>query len=205
MKRSLAINISKLGIEESHSLGNLNHSLYCLISFAKNEFREGSFTNDIEALVKRLSKVLQNSQRIASTRYDNELTIDLVHNVYLGYSDSPELQITWLENLFHEQVKQSNWEEAAQAKLILCSLVIEFMGPSIGEFPTNKQDFAKVCPNVMTEHSLQKIELNQEEEIVPAFTSQAILDNINSAVNLLKKADVFHKTIFLLKRIHSVF
>lgn len=43
---------------------------------------------------------------MADYAYDREMTNDLYYQVSLGYTDSPDLRVTWLDNLcnFHLEV-----------------------------------------------------------------------------------------------------
>ena len=43
---------------------------------------------------------------MAEYAYDREMTTDLYYQVSLGYTDSPDLRVTWLDNLgnFHLEV-----------------------------------------------------------------------------------------------------
>jgi hypothetical protein len=47
---------------------------------------------------------------MAEYAYDREMTTDLYYQVSLGYTDSPDLRVTWLDNLgnFHLEVTHTH-------------------------------------------------------------------------------------------------
>ena len=51
-------------------------------------------------------QVIKHSLDMAEYAYDREMTTDLYYQVSLGYTDSPDLRVTWLDNLgnFHLEV-----------------------------------------------------------------------------------------------------
>jgi hypothetical protein len=54
-----------------------------------------------------LAQVIKHSLDMAEYANDREMTSDLYYQVSLGYTDSPDLRVTWLDNLanFHLEVR----------------------------------------------------------------------------------------------------
>jgi len=79
--------------------------------------------------------------------------------LFLGFIDSPDLRITWLENLSKFHYEHKNFEEAAQAKLYMCAFIISYLKlmdrlpPSL-----NSTDFDLVTPNLKKVLTLPKRE-----------------------------------------------
>lgn len=51
------------------------------------------------------------------------MTVDLYHRISLSYTDSPDVRVTWLENLAVLQANAGNLEEAAACKLGTCRTI----------------------------------------------------------------------------------
>ena len=71
-----------------------------------------------------LKKVIHDSERIAEYRFDPEMTEDLFFDVSIAYRDSPDLRVTWLENLAKHHTDRKNYDEAAQCRMYMAALVV---------------------------------------------------------------------------------
>lgn len=61
-------------------------------------------------------------------RFDPEMTADLYYQVAVDYVDSPDLRVTWMENLSTYHIARENWAEAAQCKIAIAALIAEYLG-----------------------------------------------------------------------------
>lgn len=85
---------------------NLRKSLEDIASFRHPDTQE-QFVKQVEELTQRLKAILQDNDLIIQTNTsDPELIADLYHRISQSYAHSPDLRVTWLENLakFHIKV-----------------------------------------------------------------------------------------------------
>jgi hypothetical protein len=57
------------------------------------------FKQQVDDLCQRIASVLHNSTKLEAFKYDPEMTAELYYEISKGYTDSPDLRVTWLENL----------------------------------------------------------------------------------------------------------
>jgi hypothetical protein len=57
-------------------------------------------------MVTRLFGVIRDSLKLREMRWDPERTVELYYQISFGFLDSPDLRITWLDNLasYHAKV-----------------------------------------------------------------------------------------------------
>jgi hypothetical protein len=56
-------------------------------------------------MVQRLFGVIRDSLKMREMTYDPEKTVDLYYQISSGFIDSPDLRVTWLENLSEYEKK----------------------------------------------------------------------------------------------------
>eukprot|EP01119_Soliformovum_irregulare_P021455 TRINITY_DN7145_c0_g1_i3.p1 TRINITY_DN7145_c0_g1~~TRINITY_DN7145_c0_g1_i3.p1 ORF type:complete len:1451 (+),score=484.74 TRINITY_DN7145_c0_g1_i3:691-5043(+) len=131
MKLNVAIGISKLVGDVSKAdynpnFDNLRSSLDGITS-AANEETDVVLRDNLQEVVQRLFQVLGDSVKIVKYRFDPETTADLFYQISNGYTDSPELRVSWMEQLFSLQVKDKHWEEAGQCLIGISELVTHYL------------------------------------------------------------------------------
>ena len=53
------------------------------------------------------------------------MTEELFFDVSIAYQDSPDLRVTWLENLAKHHTDRKNYDEAAQSRILMAALVVQ--------------------------------------------------------------------------------
>jgi C2 domain in Dock180 and Zizimin proteins/DHR-2, Lobe C/DHR-2, Lobe B/DHR-2, Lobe A len=126
VKLQSTIAISKLATGQTMDYGQLQR----VLGFVKVQ-ADATYGRTLGAELKdlsdRLDRVVQDSVRIAQFRSDPEMTCDLYYQVALGYQSSPDLRISRLENLAGYHASRQYWEEAAQCKFFMASLVLDYL------------------------------------------------------------------------------
>ncbi len=61
-------------------------------------------------MVNRLFGVIRDSLKMKEMSWDPERTVELYYQISRGFIDSPDLRVTWLENLgaYHAKVNETN-------------------------------------------------------------------------------------------------
>jgi hypothetical protein len=87
--------------------------------------RRNGATASIGELIDRLFGVTACMAEMRATAWDYDKTVDLMHSMALSFNDTPDLKVTWLENLarYHEHSKRV--AESTQATLLAAAHVSE--------------------------------------------------------------------------------
>ena len=155
------------------------------------------FEEDVNTLQKRLGTVIAQSEKLYRYRHDPEMTAEIYHQISLGYTDSPELRVTWMKHLSDYYQDREQNEEAAHCILFIANLIIEYMnlgGENQLGFPKNRQELASISPNVVREPELafQK----GEEHIFAEFSKKALINHLKNAIAYLEKDQLWESCIF---------
>ena len=198
-KLQATIAVSKLcgteaGIKE---FSQLKKTLEYVAKLAKKEFNSVSLGDDVEDLTKRLFKVISDSIKISEHSFDPEMTADLTYQVSIGYTQSPDLRVTWLENLVKFHKDQRNFEEAAQCKFCIAALIIDCLnlsGPSPG-IPHSSKELSIVSPNIMKEPGLPHKEGDEGLYNSSIFSEEGLVETLAQAVKFLKFTERYETCI----------
>jgi dedicator of cytokinesis protein 6/7/8 len=164
---------------------------------AKKEFNSVSLGDDVEDLTKRLFKVISDSIKISEHDFDPEMTADLTYQVSIGYVESPDLRITWLENLVKFHKEKRNFEEAAQCKFCIAALIIDYInlsGPSIG-IPRSSAELSVISPTISKEPGLPHREGDEGLYNSSIFSEEGLVETLAQAVKFLKISERYETCI----------
>jgi hypothetical protein len=108
---------------------------------------------DAAAVVDRLFSVMEYQSKLQASAWDPDTMADLYYTLADSFSDSPDLKITWLNNLagFHQERKE--YEEAVQTKLLIAAYIATYLR-LIGRWDTvavHLGAWAKVFPSIEAE------------------------------------------------------
>lgn len=116
----------------------------------------------VEDLVTRLIDVTKYDKIIAQNWVDEEVTTDIYVKIANDYLESPDLRLTWLENLAVLHVQNGNVEEAVQCKIHIAYLVMQyFQRKHPKQLPVELRDskshlLSLLSPNLANELSLSE-------------------------------------------------
>ena len=128
MKLQATIAVSRFsGNVKMAETRHLAESLGAVADRAFGDFGKSEFATEVKLLATTLYRVMEDSAKIHQYRADQERMCDYMYSVSLGYVESPELRLTWLNNLATFHLSAKNYEEHAQCKLMQASLVSEYI------------------------------------------------------------------------------
>eukprot|EP00027_Filamoeba_sp_ATCC50430_P006902 CAMPEP_0168562256 /NCGR_PEP_ID=MMETSP0413-20121227/12026_1 /TAXON_ID=136452 /ORGANISM="Filamoeba nolandi, Strain NC-AS-23-1" /LENGTH=1688 /DNA_ID=CAMNT_0008593671 /DNA_START=186 /DNA_END=5252 /DNA_ORIENTATION=+ len=111
--------------EYIYLLGSLDSlKKHCLVD--ADVAAEG-FVQQVNELVTRLIDITKYEKKIAQNWVDEEVTADIYIQIANDYRESPDLRLTWLDNLALIHVQWGNIEEAAQCKIHMSYLVAQYL------------------------------------------------------------------------------
>ena len=105
MRHFATVSMSKfVGSEKKKNYSTLTASLYSIVQRAKNEHNQSassacSFCFQVEELTSRLISISSYEKIIAQNWVDEESTADIYVRISNDYLESPDLRLTWLDNL----------------------------------------------------------------------------------------------------------
>eukprot|EP01094_Clydonella_sp_ATCC50884_P026649 TRINITY_DN7381_c0_g1_i1.p1 TRINITY_DN7381_c0_g1~~TRINITY_DN7381_c0_g1_i1.p1 ORF type:complete len:1788 (-),score=632.22 TRINITY_DN7381_c0_g1_i1:302-5233(-) len=183
-------------------------SLRAVAEFAQTDAdMPREFSTQVTDLTERLFTVLRDSIKINSYSYDPEMTADLYYQVSKGYVASPDLRASWLSTLSRYHEEKENWEEAAQCRIHLASLIsvyINKLKPS-EQVQCGKKQFQRAAPNVDSEMNIPP-EAFREEGICQSstFTRTGLFMSLKAAVDFLKKDMLYESCIAVLRMMVAI-
>lgn len=198
MKMQATIAVSRL-CGEARGFEALQRTLEYVALLAQREFKGQALGAEVEDLTRRLFKVIHDSAKISQYAFDPETTADLTHEVSVGYVDSPDLRVAWLENLAKFHREQKNLEEVAQCKFAVAALVVACLnlaGPRLG-VPASARELQAVFPNVAAEPGLPSLEATGDERLFNSaiFSEEGLEQTLSAAVKFLKMGERYETCI----------
>ncbi len=170
MKLQATIAVSRFsGNTNMKQTALLEDALRAVANRAVQEF--GETGSEVQILAQTLFRVIQDSAKIHKVKADRERMCDVMYQVSLGYAlDSPDLRLTWLNNLADFHLSAKNYEEHAQCKLMAAALVCQYLHMTSPEasiaagVPASVDAFVPLCPNVKSQPQLKKYDPDAKEE-----------------------------------------
>jgi len=190
---------------------HLRASLAAITNYSKRDAFSNQIQSQTDGLCKRLLEVIQHSVDMANFAYDKEMTNDLYYQVSLGYTDSPDLRVTWLDNLCNFHLEQGNYDEAVQCKIHTAALISEFLTKQNGQvegIPATNAAFTSVSPDIANELGLPSITLSAGEEEgmynPKVFSEAGLVRVLAEATTIAKNANLFELVIDIYKYVIDI-
>lgn len=128
--------------------------------------RQTSFPSGVEDLAMNLYTILRDTSQIKRYEHDPHMMIDLQCRIAEGYRNSPDLRLTWLQNMAQKHVQLGQNAEAAQCTIHAAALVAEYL--NIVEvrrgMPTGCAVFQAISPNVLEESAVNDDTASPDQE-----------------------------------------
>ncbi|TFJ98337.1 sodium-dependent phosphate transporter 1 [Platysternon megacephalum] len=134
-------------------------SLYLLM-------RQNFEIGHVQDLVFNLHMILTDTVKMKEHQEDPEMLIDLMYRIAKGYQNSPDLRLTWLQNMAAKHSSQGNQAEAAQCLVHAAALVAEYLSmlEDSRHLPVGCVSFQGVSSNVLEESAVSDDVLAPDEE-----------------------------------------
>ncbi|KAF3846180.1 hypothetical protein F7725_003258 [Dissostichus mawsoni] len=138
VKMQVTMSLSSLvGTSQNFNEDHLRHSLKTILTYAEEDlelrdtpFPEQACNASVQDLVFNLHMILTDTVKMKEHQQDPEMLIDLMYRIAKGYQNSPDLRLTWLQNMAGKHSERGNHAEAAHclvhsAALNISSNVLE--------------------------------------------------------------------------------
>nr|CAB3239426.1 dedicator of cytokinesis protein 7 [Phallusia mammillata] len=159
VKMQVTMSMSSLvGVSHTFDEEFLRRSLKTVLSYAEidSELEGTSFPEQVRDLVFNLHMILSDTVKMKEHKEDPEMLIDLMYRIAKGYQNSPDLRLTWLQNMANQHSERKNQAEAGMCLLHCAALVAEYL--SMMDYksylPVGCVTFEKISGNILEESAV---------------------------------------------------
>lgn len=196
IKIQITMSLSQLvGTSRSFSEKFIRRSLKSILRYAlmdsggssKNTFSTSAsaenFPKAVSELIFNLHMILSDTMQMKRHEQDPEMLLDLMYRVAKGYQNSPELRLTWLQNMAQKHAELSQHLEAAQCYVHAAALVAECLHKTARRpyLPVSCVAFQRLCPNVFEESLGPAVEIAVERTAGTGVGENSANSNVEAA------------------------
>ncbi|XP_073686240.1 dedicator of cytokinesis protein 7 [Garra rufa] len=169
VKMQVTMSLSSLvGTSTKFNEEHLRRSLKTILTYAEDdlELRDSPFPEQVQDLVFNLHMILTDTVKMKEHQQDPEMLIDLMYRIAKGYQNSPDLRLTWLQNMAGKHSERGNHAEAAHCLVHSAALVAEYLNmlEDCRYLPIGCVSFQSISSNVLEESAVSDDVLSPEEE-----------------------------------------
>ncbi|XP_058146190.1 LOW QUALITY PROTEIN: dedicator of cytokinesis protein 6 [Dasypus novemcinctus] len=169
VKMQVTMSLSSLvGTTPNFSEEHLRRSLKTILTYAEEDvgLRDSSFAEQVQDLMFNLHMILTDTVKMKEHQEDPEMLIDLMYRIARGYQGSPDLRLTWLQNMAGKHAELGNHAEAAQCMVHAAALVAEYLAllEDSRYLPVGCVSFQNISSNVLEESAISDDILSPDEE-----------------------------------------
>ncbi|XP_036169059.1 dedicator of cytokinesis protein 6 isoform X16 [Myotis myotis] len=169
VKMQVTMSLSSLvGTTQNFSEEHLRRSLKTILTYAEEDvgLRDSTFAEQVQDLMFNLHMILTDTVKMKEHQEDPEMLIDLMYRIARGYQGSPDLRLTWLQNMAGKHAELGNHAEAAQCMVHAAALVAEYLAllEDSRYLPVGCVSFQNISSNVLEESAISDDILSPDEE-----------------------------------------
>ncbi|XP_049981553.1 dedicator of cytokinesis protein 6 isoform X5 [Alexandromys fortis] len=169
VKMLVTMSLSSLvGTTQNFSEEHLRRSLKTILTYAEEDIglRDSTFAEQVQDLMFNLHMILTDTVKMKEHQEDPEMLMDLMYRIARGYQGSPDLRLTWLQNMAGKHAELGNHAEAAQCMVHAAALVAEYLAllEDSRHLPVGCVSFQNVSSNVLEESAISDDILSPDEE-----------------------------------------
>ncbi|XP_070194616.1 dedicator of cytokinesis protein 7-like isoform X3 [Littorina saxatilis] len=199
VKMQVTMSLSSLvGQNQDFNEEYLRKSLKTILTYAEadHELQETTFPEQVRDLVFNLHMILSDTVKMKEFQEDPEMLLDLMYRIAKGYQTSPDLRLTWLQNMAGKHGERMNHAEAAQCLVHAAGLVAEYLNMIEDRpyLPVGCVAFQKVTPNVLEESAVSDDVVSPDEEGICSgkyFTENGLVGLLEQAAGSFTMAGLF--------------
>ncbi|XP_061079182.1 dedicator of cytokinesis protein 7-like isoform X1 [Conger conger] len=214
VKMQVTMSLSSLvGMSQNFNEEHLRRSLKTILTYAEEdlELRDTPFPEQVQDLVFNLHMILTDTVKMKEYQQDPEMLIDLMYRIAKGYQTSPDLRLTWLQNMAGKHSERGNHAEAAQCLVHSAALVAEYLNmlEDCRYLPIGCVSFQNISSNVLEESAVSDDILSPEEEGICAgkyFTESGLvglLEQAAASFNMAAMYEAINEVYKILLPVHE--
>uniref|UniRef100_A0A4W6BUH0 Dedicator of cytokinesis 6 n=1 Tax=Lates calcarifer TaxID=8187 RepID=A0A4W6BUH0_LATCA len=214
VKMQVTMSLSSLvGTSQNFNEEHLRRSLKTILTYAEEdlELRDTPFPEQVQDLVFNLHMILTDTVKMKEHQQDPEMLIDLMYRIAKGYQNSPDLRLTWLQNMAGKHSERGNHAEAAHCLVHSAALVAEYLNmlEDCRYLPIGCVTFQNISSNVLEESAVSDDVLSPEEEGICAgkYFSESglvgLLEQAAASFNMAAMYEAINEVYKILLPIHE--
>ncbi|KAJ3598731.1 hypothetical protein NHX12_000674 [Muraenolepis orangiensis] len=214
VKMQVTMSLSSLvGTSQNFNEDHLRRSLKTILTYAEeeHELRDSPFPEQVQDLVFNLHMILTDTVKMKEHQHDPEMLIDLMYRIAKGYQNSPDLRLTWLQNMAGKHSERGNHAEAAHCLVHSAALVAEYLNmlEDCRYLPIGCVSFQNISSNVLEESAVSDDILSPEEEGICAgkYFSESglvgLLEQAAASFNMAAMYEAINEVYKILLPVHE--
>ncbi|XP_014024287.2 dedicator of cytokinesis protein 7 isoform X15 [Salmo salar] len=199
VKMQATMSLSSLvGTSQNFNEEFLRRSLKTILTYGEEdlELRDTTFPDQVQDLVFNLHMILSDTVKMKEHQEDPEMLIDLMYRIAKGYQTSPDLRLTWMQNMAGKHSERTNHAEAAQCLVHSAALVAEYLSMLEDRkyLPVGCVTFQNVSSNVLEESAVSDDVVSPDEEGICSgkyFTEAGLVGLLDQAASSFSLAGMY--------------
>ncbi|KAL6458828.1 hypothetical protein MHYP_G00323000 [Metynnis hypsauchen] len=207
---SSASNFSRVKMQVTMSLASLvgkssdvreeylRRSFRTILAYAEEdtEMQSTQLPSQVDELLRNLNSILSDTVKMKEFQEDPEMLMDLMYRIAKGYQTSPDLRLTWLQNMAEKHNGRKCFTESAMCLVHAAALVAEYLSMLEDHkyLPVGSVTFQNISPNVLEESAVSDDILSPDEDGVCSgryFTENGLVGLLEQAAELFSNAGLY--------------
>ncbi|KAB0368657.1 hypothetical protein FD755_019691, partial [Muntiacus reevesi] len=176
----------------------LRRSLRTILAYAEEDtaMQTTPFPLQVEELLCNLNSILYDTVKMREFQEDPEMLMDLMYRIAKSYQASPDLRLTWLQNMAEKHTKRKCYTEAAMCLVHAAALVAEYLSmlEDHSYLPVGSVSFQNISSNVLEESAVSDDTLSPDEDGVCSgryFTESGLVGLLEQAAELFSTGGLY--------------
>ncbi|XP_077004454.1 dedicator of cytokinesis protein 8 isoform X3 [Tamandua tetradactyla] len=177
---------------------HLRRSLRTILAYAEEDraMQTTPFPMQVEELLCNLNSILYDTVKMREFQEDPEMLMDLMYRIAKSYQTSPDLRLTWLQNMAEKHTKKKCYTEAAMCLVHAAALVAEYLSMLEDHcyLPVGSVSFQSISSNVLEESAVSDDILSPDEDGVCSgryFTESGLVGLLEQAAELFSTGGLY--------------
>ncbi|XP_035377777.1 dedicator of cytokinesis protein 8 isoform X2 [Electrophorus electricus] len=207
---SSASNFSRVKMQVTMSLASLvgkssdvreeylRRSFRTILSYAEedSEMQATQLPAQVDELLKNLNSILLDTVKMKEFQEDPEMLMDLMYRIAKNYQTSPDLRLTWLQNMAEKHNGRKCFTESAMCLVHAAALVAEYLSMLEDHkyLPVGSVTFQNISANVLEESAVSDDILSPDEDGVCSgcyFTENGLVALLEQAAELFSNGGLY--------------
>ncbi|XP_076859733.1 dedicator of cytokinesis protein 8 isoform X2 [Brachyhypopomus gauderio] len=207
---SSASNFSRVKMQVTMSLASLvgkssdvreeylRRSFRTILAYAEEdgEMQATQLPAQVDELLKNLNSILLDTVKMKEFQEDPEMLMDLMYRIAKNYQTSPDLRLTWLQNMAEKHTGRKCFTESAMCLVHAAALVAEYLSMLEDHkyLPVGSVTFQNISPNVLEESAVSDDILSPDEDGVCSgryFTESGLVALLEQAAELFSNGGLY--------------
>ncbi|XP_034548107.1 dedicator of cytokinesis protein 8 isoform X1 [Notolabrus celidotus] len=176
----------------------LRRSLRTILAYAEEdtEMQSTQLPSQVDELLRNLNSILSDTVKMREFQEDPEMLMDLMYRIAKGYQTSPDLRLTWLQNMAEKHNNRKCYTESAMCLVHAAALVAEYLSMLEDHkyLPVGSVTFQNISPNVLEESAVSDDILSPDEDGVCSgryFTESGLVGLLEQAAELFSNGGLY--------------